>query len=67
MDLVFFNDISDHVTLVQLIDTSGNFNHAVIIIGCWIYDSNYKRALPSIKEYLDIICSPYKDEKGMYA
>ena len=34
------NDISDHVTLVQLIDTSSNVNHAIIIIGCWIYDAN---------------------------
>ena len=53
--------------LVQLIDTDGNVNHDVRIIGFWIYDSNYKRALPSIKEYLDIICSPYKVEKGIYA
>ena len=28
-----FNNISDHVTLVQLIDTSGNVYHAVIITG----------------------------------
>ena len=61
------NDISDHVTLVQLIDTAGNVNHVVIIIGCCIYYSNYKRALPFIKESLDIIFSPSKDEKGMYA
>ena len=60
-------DIRDHVTLVQLVYTSGNVNHAVSIIGCWIYDSNYKIELPLIKESLDIICSPYKYEKWMYA
>ena len=42
-------DIRDHVTLVQLVYTSGNVNHAVSIIGCWIYDSNYKIELPLIK------------------
>ena len=33
-----FNGISDHVMLVQLIDTAGNVNHVVSITGCWIYD-----------------------------
>ena len=32
------NEISDHVTLVQLIDTDGNISHFVSIIRCWIYD-----------------------------
>ena len=27
----------------------------------------YKRELPSMKESLDIICSPSKDKKGTYA
>ena len=44
-----FNDISDHVTLVQLVETSVNVNHAVSITGCWIYGSNYKISLPLIK------------------
>ena len=44
-----FNYISDHVTLVQLVETSVNVNHAVSITGCWIYDSNYKISLPLIK------------------
>ena len=43
-----FNDISNHVTLVQLIDTDDNINHAVSITVSWIYGSNYKRALPLI-------------------
>ena len=43
------NDISDHVMLVQPIDTDSTVNHVVSIIRCWIYDYNYKRALPLIK------------------
>ena len=35
-----FNEISDHVMVVQLIDNAGKANHVVSIIGCWIYDSN---------------------------
>ena len=29
------NDISENVTLVQLIDSLGNVNHAIIIVGNW--------------------------------
>ena len=32
------NDISLNVTLVKLLDTIGNNNHAERISGCWIYD-----------------------------
>ena len=45
----YLNDISDHVILVQLVETSGNVNQAVGITVCWIYDSNYKISLPLIK------------------
>ena len=47
-------DISDDVTLVHLMDTSGNVNHNVSISVICIYDSNYKRAHTFIKEPLDI-------------
>ena len=53
--------------LVQLIYIAGNVNHAVSIIGCQKYDSNYKRAFYLIKQSMDIICSLSKDKKGMYA
>ena len=39
------NDISEDVTLVQLMDSLGNVNHAISIVGHWIFDSNYKKAL----------------------
>ena len=53
--------------MVQLLDTTVNVNHAVSITGNCIYDSTYRRELPFMKEYVDIICSLSKDDKYMYA
>ena len=39
------NDISENVTLVQLMDSIGNVNHSISIVGHWIFDSNYNKAL----------------------
>ena len=39
------NDISENVTLVQLIYSLGNVNFATSIVGRWIFYSNYKKAL----------------------
>ena len=38
-------DISEHVTLVQLIDSLGNMNHVISVVGYCIFDSNYEREL----------------------
>ena len=38
-------NISENVTLVQLMDSLENINHAISVVGYWIFDSNYKRAL----------------------
>ena len=38
-------DISEYVTLVQLMDYSGNVNHAISVVGYWISEYNYKKAL----------------------
>ena len=40
------HDISEKFTLVQLMDSVGNKNNAVSIVGYWIFDSNYKKELP---------------------
>ena len=40
-----FNNISEHVTLVQLIDSLGNANNAISVVGYWIFDSNYEKHL----------------------
>ena len=44
-DFDILNDISEDVTLVQLMDSLRNLNHAISIVGYWIFDSNYNKAL----------------------
>ena len=34
-------DISENVTLVQLMDSLGNVNHDISVVGYWIFESNY--------------------------
>ena len=38
-------DISEHVTLVQLMDYLGNANHAISVLGYWVFDQNYEKTL----------------------
>ena len=52
------NDISEIFTLVQLMDSLVNFNPSISIVGRWIFDSNYRKAIFFTQELLDIICSP---------
>ena len=39
-EFYIINNISDYITLVQLIKTTGNVNHAVSINVYWIYYSD---------------------------
>ena len=55
-DFDILNEISEDVTLVQLMDLLGNVNHAISLVGYWIFDSNYKKAIFLTQELLDIIC-----------
>ena len=52
------NEISEDITLVQLMDSLGNVNHAISVVGNWIFDYNYKKSLFLKQELLDLICSP---------
>ena len=52
------NDISENITLVQLMDLLVNVNHAISIVGHWIFGSNFKKSLSLTPEYMDLICSP---------
>ena len=52
------NDIGEHFTLVQLMDSLGNVNNAISIVGHWISDSKYKKSLFLTQELLDLIYSP---------
>ena len=36
-------DISEYVTLVKFIDSLDNVNNAISVVGCWIFDLNYKK------------------------
>ena len=36
----------------------GNVNHAISVVGYWIFDSNYNRALVLNRELFDMICAP---------
>ena len=57
-----FNDITTNVTLVQLMDSLGNNNHAISVVDSWIFDSNYEKALVLNMASLDIICASSIDE-----
>ena len=59
-------DISEHIILVQLMDSLGNTNHAISVVGYWIFDYNYKRALVLNRESLDMICAPSVGENNFY-
>ena len=59
---VIMKDIIEHVNLVQLMGSLGNVNHAISVVGCWIFDSNYKKTLVLNREPLAMICAPYVGE-----
>ena len=66
MRKVYYNimkDISEHFSLVQLMDSLGNVNHDISVVGYWIFDSNYIKSLVINRERLDIICAPYVGEE----
>ena len=39
-------------------DSLGNVNHAISVVGNWIFDSNYEKALVLNRASLDMICAP---------
>ena len=56
-------DISANVTLVQLMDSLVNVNHAISVVGSWIFESNYEIAIVLNKASLEIICAPSVGEE----
>ena len=56
-------DISANVTLVQLMDSLGNVNHAISVVGNCIFDSNYEKSLVLIRASLNMICAPSVGEE----
>ena len=55
--------ISKHVTLAQLMDSLGNVNHSISVIGKWLFESNYEKSLVLNRESLDMICAPSVGEE----
>ena len=41
----------------------GNVNHYISVLGYWIFDSNYEKALVLNIELLDMICAPSVGEE----
>ena len=50
-------DMSENVTLAQLMDYLGNANHSTSVVGYRIFDSNYEKPLVLNRELLDMICA----------
>ena len=57
------NEISEDVTLVQLMESLVNVNRAIGIIGHWVFDYNYKKSLCLTQLLMDLICDPSIDEE----
>ena len=38
-------------------DSLGNVNHAISVVGNWIFESNYEKLLVLNRESLDMICA----------
>ena len=55
--------ISEHVTLVQFMDYLVNVNHAISVVGYWIFCSNYEKALVLNRKSLDMIFDPSVGEQ----
>ena len=59
----FLKDIGENFTLVQLMDSFRNVNHAISVVGYWIFDSNKEKALVLYRASLDIIFAPSVSEE----
>ena len=44
-------------------DLLGNVNHAISVVGYWIFDWNYEKALVLNRGSLEMICAPYVGEE----
>ena len=56
-------DISANVTLFRLMDSLGNVNHDISVVGNWIFESKYEKALVLNRASLDMICTPSVGEE----
>ena len=54
----YLEDISENVTLVQFMDSLGNVNHDISVVGYLIFESNYEKLLVLNRASLDMIFAP---------
>ena len=59
------NNISEYVTLFQLMCYVGNMNHAVGVFEKWIIDSNYEKSLTLNIDLLNLSCD-FSDEDDYF-
>ena len=59
----FLGNISENFTLVQFMDSLGNVNHSISVVGNYIFESNYEKALVLNMVSLDMICAPSVGEE----
>ena len=52
-----FINISEYVTVVQLMDSIGNVNHAVSVAVKWIFLIDYEKSLLLTIESFNLICA----------
>ena len=62
-DSKILEDIGANVTLVQLMDSLVNVNHAISVVGNCIFESKYEKALVLNRASLDMICAPSVGEE----
>ena len=62
-DFDILKNVSQYVTFVKLMESLGNVNHAICIVGYWIFDSKYEESLCLTQKTLDVICSPSVGEE----
>ena len=46
----------------HLMDSLWNMTHAISVVGNWIIDSKYEKAIVLNRASLDMICAPYVGE-----
>ena len=56
-------EISENFTLFKLMGSLGNVNHAISVVGNWIFDSNYEKVLVLNRASLYMICTPSVGEE----
>ena len=44
-DFNIIKNVSEYVTLLKLMESLGNVNHDISIVGYWIFESKYKKAI----------------------